>query len=53
MDAVGNRIEDDTAYASDLAPRQSTQKDMFVLVSGDKYDAMKAANIKIVEASMY
>lgn len=53
VDASGNRIEDDTAYVTDLAPGQSTDQDMFVLVSSEKYDAMKGATFKVIEASMY
>jgi hypothetical protein len=35
--ADGSRIAYDTAYLENLAPGQSVQKDMFVLVTSDKY----------------
>lgn len=53
VDASGNRIEDDTAYVSDLAPGQSSNQDIFVLVPSDQYDALKGATFKVIEASMY
>lgn len=53
VDASGNRIEDDTAYVSDLAPGQSSNQDVFVLVPSDQYDALKGATFKVIEASMY
>lgn len=53
VDASGNRIEDDTAYVSDLAPGQSSKQDIFVLVPSDQFDALKGATFKVIEASMY
>jgi hypothetical protein len=53
VDASGNRIEDDTTFVQALAPGQSTQKDMFVLVMSDKYAAMKTATFKVVKVSKY
>ena len=52
-DPYGNRIEDDTTFVQSLAPGQSTQKDIFVLVTSDKYEAMKTATFKVVKVSMY
>jgi len=37
----------------ELAPSQSTQKDMFVLVASDKYAAMKTETFKVVKVSKY
>jgi hypothetical protein len=51
--ASGNRIADDTTFVQELAPGQSTQKDMFVLVTSDKYAAMKTATFQVVKVSNY
>lgn len=53
LDANGHRIADDTAFVDVLAPSEVTQRDMFVSVARDRYDAMKKATFKIVEASKY
>ncbi|KZS71166.1 hypothetical protein A4G26_25150 [Mycobacterium kansasii] len=53
LDANGNRIADDTAFVEALAPGQATRKDMFVFVTSDKFDTMKKATFKVVEASKY
>ncbi len=53
VDANGNRIATDTAFVEALAPGQATQKDMFVFVTSDKYDAMKNATFKVIEASKH
>jgi hypothetical protein len=46
--ASGNRVADDTTLVQELAPSQSAQKDMLVLVTSDKYAAMKTATFKVV-----
>jgi hypothetical protein len=51
--ASGNRIADDATFVQELAPSQSTQKDMFVQVTHGKYAAMKTATFKVVKVSKY
>ena len=53
VDKDGNRIDDDTAYVSDLNAGQSQKKELFTLVTSDKIKELKNATFKIVEASMY
>jgi hypothetical protein len=53
VDAAGNRIDDDTAYAPNLAPAQSTTTYMFVLITSDRLSDMKRATFRIVEVSKY
>jgi hypothetical protein len=53
VDAAGNRIDDDTAYAPHLAPGQSTTTYMFVLITSTKLSDMKRATFRIVEVSKY
>jgi hypothetical protein len=53
VDAAGNRIDDDTAYAPNLAPGQSTNTYMFVLITSNKLSEMKRATFRIVEVSKY
>jgi cytochrome c biogenesis factor len=53
VDAAGKRIDDDTAYAPNLAPGQSTTTYMFVLVASNKLSDMKRATFRIVEVSKY
>ena len=51
VNTEGDRIAEDTIYANDLGAGQSQNFDVFTLVSGDKYDALKSANFKIVSVS--
>lgn len=53
VDKDGNRIDSDTAYASDLNAGQSQKIELFTLVTSDKIKTYKKAKFKIVEASMY
>lgn len=53
VDAGGNRIADDTAYAPNLSPGQFNVEDLFIFVPTDRYDAMSHATIRIVEAAKY
>jgi hypothetical protein len=53
VDAAGNRIADDTAYAANLFPGQSTTDDLFIFVPTDSYDAMSRATVRVVEAAKY
>jgi hypothetical protein len=53
VDAAGNRIADDTAYAANLFPGQSITDDLFIFVPTIRYDAMSRATVRIVEASKY
>jgi hypothetical protein len=53
VDAGGNRIDDDTAYAPNLAPGQSTNTYMFDLITSNKLSEMKRATFRIVEVSKY
>jgi cytochrome c biogenesis factor len=53
LDAAGKRIDDDTAYAPNLAPGQSTTTYMFVLIESSKLNDLKRATFRIVEASKY
>ena len=53
VDAAGNRIDDDTAYAPNLAPGQSTNTYMFDLITSNKLSEMKPATFRIVEVSKY
>lgn len=53
VDKDGNRIDDDTAYVSDLGAGQSQKKELFTLITSDKVKEYKNAKFKIVEASMY
>jgi hypothetical protein len=47
------RIDDDIAYAPNLAPGQLTTTYMFVLVTSNKLSEMKRATFRIVEVSKY
>jgi hypothetical protein len=53
LDAAGKRIDDDTAYAPNLAPGQSTTTYMFVLIESSKLNDLKRATFRIVEVSKY
>ncbi|MCH4266645.1 MAG: DUF4190 domain-containing protein [Solobacterium sp.] len=53
LDSNGNRIVDDTVYASSLGAGQSVDEKLFQYVESDKLDAVKAATFNIVEVSMY
>ncbi len=53
VDKNGNRIDDDTAYVSDLGAGQSQKKEIFLLVTSDKIKEFQNAKFKIVEVSMY
>jgi hypothetical protein len=53
VDTAGKRIDDDTAYAPNLAPGQSTTTYMFVLITSNKLSDMKRATFRIVEVSKY
>lgn len=53
VDADGKRIADDILLVSDLAPGQSQDQEVFVLVESDKVDALKKATFQIVEVSQY
>lgn len=52
-DLEGNRINQDYIYANNLTAGQSQNFDIFKFITSDKIDAMKNANFKVVEASMY
>jgi hypothetical protein len=51
VDAKGNRIDDDYAYANSLGAGQTQTFKIFQTVTSDKVDAMKAATFKIVKVS--
>lgn len=51
--ADGTRIADDRVFTDALAPGQIAQTNMFVSVATDKYEAMKKATFKVVEASKH
>lgn len=53
VDAEGNRIADDTAYAPNLSPGQFNIDDLFIFVPTDRYDAMSHATIRIVQAAKH
>lgn len=53
LEADGTRIAADRTFTDALAPGQVAQTDMFVSVPTDKYDAMKKAIFKVVEASKH
>lgn len=49
----GDKIDQDYIYANDLNAGQSQEFELFTYISSDKVDAMKNAQFKVVEASMY
>lgn len=51
VDAGGKRIADDTVYANDLNAGQSQDFEAFTLVQSDQYEALRAAEFKIVSVS--
>jgi hypothetical protein len=53
IDASGNRIATDTAYADKLAPGQSYQTDLFVLVDDATAAKLTNATFRITAASSY
>jgi hypothetical protein len=53
LDATGKRIDDDTAYAANLAPGKSTMTYMFALVASPKISDMTRATFRIVKVSKY
>lgn len=53
VDKDGNRIEEDTVYAEELKAGQSQKLNAFTLVTSDKYDELKKAEFKVLEASAY
>lgn len=52
-DAEGNRVADDTVYANNLGAGQSQSFDAFVLVTSDKYEALKAATLEVVSVTKF
>lgn len=50
VDADGKRIVEDTIYANDLGAGQSQDFEAFTLVQPTDFDALKAAEFKIVSA---
>lgn len=53
VDANGDKIDQDYVYANDLSAGQSQEFELFTYISSDKVEAMKNAQFKVVEASMY
>ena len=53
IDKDGVRIDTDTVYVDTLNAKQSQKLDAFTLVSSDDYSALKEADFKVVEASVY
>jgi hypothetical protein len=53
LDAAGTRIDDDFAFANDVASGQSVQIELFTLVSSDEVDALTAAEFKVYEVSKF
>lgn len=52
VDGSGARIDDDTVYASDLGPNQSTTLDAFTFLTSSDYEAMKnAKHFNVVSVS--
>jgi hypothetical protein len=51
VDASGNRIDDDYAYANSLGAGQTQTFKIFQAVTSDKVDALKTATFKIVKVS--
>ena len=53
VDANGNRVAEDTIYATDLNPGQSVSDKAFKYVEEGKLEALKSATFKILEVSKY
>jgi hypothetical protein len=53
VDTADKRIDDDTAYAPNLALGQSTTTYMFVLITSNKLSEMKRATFLTVEVTKY
>lgn len=53
IDSEGNRIDDDTGYASNLSPGQKTTIKLFNFVLSEKIPELKNAEFKIIEVSAY
>jgi hypothetical protein len=51
VDADGNRIADDTVYASDLNPGQSVSEKAFEYVESSKIEALESATFKVLEVT--
>ncbi|MBE6536841.1 MAG: DUF4190 domain-containing protein [Ruminococcaceae bacterium] len=53
VDRNGNRIDVDSIYVSNLGAGQSYKYDIFTFVSSDKYERLKQATFRVIEASKY
>ena len=53
IDAEGNRIEEDTAYANNLGPGQKVTDKIFNFVQEEKINQLRSAKFEIVEVSSY
>jgi hypothetical protein len=53
VNADGERIADDSAYAADLGPGQSVTEDLFTLVSDGEYDELTTATFKVISVTKY
>ena len=53
MDADGNRIDEDTVYASNLGVGQTVEQKAFSFVLEEKIPDMEAATFRIIEATSY
>lgn len=49
----GSRIAENTVYANNLSSGQSQSFEIFTYINSEKFEAMKNAKFKIVEASIY